>query len=366
MASAGRQPSPALIALVVRQYADFDVFQLVRLLRSRSGGAWPLDARVRFRADLSAAFPGHEITRLSKAKPIAEFRLPDGANEQMPIRVELRTPNYCLASELGPLPQPFLDWVRDQERIGGRAMGEFFDVFNQRMHVLRHELKQRSVRALEPEPLKKSRYQKRLASLIGVSMPSQQAQIPIPIRAWLGMSGLLIDSRRSAVAIAHILSAYLGVRCKMRNLIGRWRPIEKDDQMSLGRSGNVLGRQSLLGRSTWDARAAVALDVESLSYDAVCSLLPLRAAREGDVGPTDAHHGLVAMIRMLLDRRFDCEVTLNIDPDTAPESRLQLPWKDGGLGLRLGQTAWLGRHRGRPVKFSVSAYEQSAAREGAV
>jgi predicted component of type VI protein secretion system len=73
--------------------------------------------------------------------------------------------------------------------------------------------------------------------------------------------------------------------------------------------------------------------------------------------PPAAHRGLTSMLRMMLDRRFDCEVTIGIDPTTAPRSRLQLPWKSGGRGLRLGQTAWLGRARGRPVRFVVTAFE---------
>ena len=60
---------------------------------------------------------------------------------------------------------------------------------------------------------------------------------------------------------------------------------------------------------------------------------------------------------MLLDRRFDCEVELTLDSATVPPSRLQSPRRVGGLGLRLGQTAWLGRHHGRPVRFRIAAFD---------
>jgi type VI secretion system protein ImpH len=365
MATSGRQPGPALIASLVGQYARFDVFQLVRLLRLRGGRAWPTTARVRFRADLGAAFPGHEVTRLGRARPLLPFRSADQGEDLPDVRIELRTPNYCLASELGPLPQPFLEWVREQERIGGHAMADFLDVFNQRVHVLRHDLKQRTVRALDPEPPARTLHARQLSALIGVALPAQQQQIPLPSRAWLGLSALLVDHRRSAAVVAQVLSIYLGARCTLRNLIGRWRPIEPVDRMSLGRSGNVLGRQSLLGRRTWDARAAVALDVETLSYDAVCALLPMRPSYPGEQVPSASHLGLVAMVRMLLDRGFDCEVTLVIDPATAPRSRLLSPRKSGGYGLRLGQTAWLGRPRGRPLRFVIAAFEPAQARGGA-
>ncbi len=360
MATIGGQSNPSLNHVVVGQYARFDVFQLVRLLQQRSGGVWPIGVRLRFRADLRASFPGHEITLLTKANAMPDFRLEGREAQQMPARLEVRTPNYCVASELGPLPEPFLEWVRDQERIGGHAMAAFLDVFNQRIHVLRHEMKSRSLRALDPEQPAKTRYAGQLAAMMGVPLPTQQQQIPLPMRAWLGLAGLLANSRKSAVVVAQILSAYLGVDCRLQTLVGQWRDIEETDRIALGRKQHALGRESLLGRRTWDTHASVRLQIAKLSYDACCALLPLRATRTGDVQSSAAHHGLVSMIRMLLDRRFDCEVVIQLDSATVPPPRLELPWRGGGLGLRLGQTAWLGSHRGGHVRFTVRTADTGA------
>lgn len=357
MATAGGQSGPSLIGTVVGQYARFDVHQLVRLLRHRADGQWPVGARLRFRADLGAAFPGHEITRLTKGKALSGFRLEGRNAAQMPMRIELRTPNYCVASELGPMPEPFLEWVREQERSGGKAMAEFFDIFNQRLHVLRHDLKHRSLRSLDPALPEQTRYAGRLAALMGLSLPSQRAQVPLPERAWLGLAGMLINTRRSGAVVERVLSSYLGVPCRLQMLVGRDRDIEPRDRLLLGRSQHRLGRSTLLGRTTWDPRAAVRLDIGKLSFGVCCALMPLRPARRRESLPEQAHLGLVAMIRLLLDRRFDCEVRIEIDPDTVPPAYLQLPWRGGGLGLRLGQTAWLGRRAGRQVRFNVPAFE---------
>ena len=367
MATIGRQSAPSVNSAIAGQYARFNVFQLVRLLRlapegSVPGGAWPLATRLRFRADLRAGFPGHEVTQLTRAKVLPPFHSEVRSGRKLPARLELRTPNYCVASELGPLPEPFLEWVRDQERVGGHAMAAFLDVFNQRVHVLRHELKLRSLRALDPALPAQTRYAAQLAALMGVALPEQQAQIPLPMRAWLGLSGLLVNSRKSAVVVAQVLTAYLGVECRLQTLVGRWRDIEDADRMALGRKQHALGQQSLLGRRTWDAHASARLYVGRMSYAACCALLPMRTTRDRDVQPGNAHRGLVAMIRMLLDRRYDCEVELTLESATVPPSRLSLPWRGGGLGLRLGQTAWLGRHNGRPLRFMVNAFD---ARTGA-
>ncbi len=366
-------PSVSLNRAIIGQYARFDVFQLVRLLQQKPGaqvgGEWPVSLRLRFRADLRASFAGHEVTYLGLAKGMPAFRHEARAGQKLPARIELYTPNYCVASELGPLPEPFLEWVRDQERLGGHGMAAFLDVFNQRVHVLRHELKQRSLRALDPALPGNTRYAAQLAALMGVALPAQQAQIPLPMRAWLGLAGVLVNTRRSAAVVAQVLSAYIGVPCQLQTMVGRWRDLEQSDRIALGKKRHALGQQSLLGSRTWDAHASVRLSVARMSYDAVGALLPLRPSHAGDVKASAAHHGLVAMVRMLLDRRFDCDVELTLDSATVPPSRLQLPWRGGGLGLRLGQTAWLGTRietsvetpADRTVRFTVSAFDAEAA-----
>ena len=366
-------PPVSLNRAIIGQYARFDVFQLVRLLQQKPGaqvgGEWPVSLRLRFRADLRASFAGHEVTYLGLAKDMPAFRHEVRAGQKLPARIELYTPNYCVASELGPLPEPFLEWVRDQERLGGHAMAAFLDVFNQRVHVLRHELKQRSLRTLDPALPGNTRYAAQLAALMGVALPAQQAQIPLPMRAWLGLAGVLVNTRRSAAVVAQVLSAYIGVPCRLQTMVGRWRDIEQSDRIALGKKRHALGQQSLLGSRTWDAHASVRLKVARMSYDAVGALLPIRPSHAGDAQPDAAHHGLVAMVRMLLDRRFDCDVELTLDSATVPPSRLQLPWRGGGLGLRLGQTAWLGTptgtpagaHTDRTVRFTVSAFDAEAA-----
>ncbi|THF63708.1 type VI secretion system baseplate subunit TssG [Pseudothauera nasutitermitis] len=352
MASAGGQPGSALKRVVGEQYARFNVFQLVRLLRQRRGGAWPVGERLRFRADLRAAFPGREVTRVLRVRPMPAFRNAGGYGRK-PVRIEVHTPNYCLASELGPLPGPFLEWVREQERMGGRAMAAFFDVFNQRVHVLRHELKIGALRALDPAEPDRTRYAGQLAALMGLALPAQQAQLPLPLRAWLGLAGQLANVRRSAAVVGQVLSAHLGVAARLETLVGSWRAIEDADRLALGRRNHALGQVSLLGQRTWDARAAVRLVVDALPWDAVCALLPLRPARPGEDLPGPAHRGLVAMLRLLLDRRFDCEVYLHVDPASVPPARLA----GDGPGLRLGQTARLSGRATAPLRFRVGAHE---------
>lgn len=336
MASGRWRASTALNELVVEQYGRFNVFQLIRLLLRRGPGRdWPIARRLRFQAELSARFQGAEVTRLA-----ARRRGQTGpATAEEPSRIVVHTPNYCVASELGPLPAPFLEWVREQQRVGAYAMADFFNVFNQRIHVLRYELKQRSLRALDPALPPDTRYAEQLAAAMGLALPAQQAQIPLSKRAWLGMASLLINNRRSPAVVAQVVARYLGVPVRLRSLVGRWRDIEADDRMRLGRWDRRLGRESVLGRRMWDSQAGVRLEVGVMEPARIVALLPLRASRANETLPPTAHAAFVSLIHLLLDRRYDCEVSLSVERSRLPPAHLTRA--GNGVGLRLGQTAWL-------------------------
>lgn len=366
--SRGRASTP-LIELVGEQHGRFNVFQLMRLLLQRrsgsSEGSWPASQRLRFHAELGAGFQGQEIARLKTTKPLPAFRLLARSGAAQPKRIAIHTANYCVAGELGPLPAPFLEWVRDDQRFGDRAMAAFLDVFNQRLHVLRYELKQRVVRGLDSSLPADSRYADKLAAMMGIGLPGQQAQIPLSKRAWLGMAGVLSNCRRSAQVVTQVLCMYLSVPVHLQMLVGRWRDIENSDRIGLGKRNHSLGQTSLLGKRMWDGQASVRLEIGQMSFERACALLPLSASRSGaqrggEETSLATHEAFVSLIHLLLNRRYDCEVCIELDPESIPLAYLKPAGK--GLGLRLGQTAWLNAPGGNEprsvMRFWVKAFDE--------
>ncbi|MBL8511335.1 MAG: type VI secretion system baseplate subunit TssG, partial [Betaproteobacteria bacterium] len=52
-----------------------------------------------------------------------------------------------------------------------------------------------------------------------------------------------------------------------------------------------------------------------------------------------------ALVRLLLDRRCDCDIELTLQAEAQPAPRLTTRTQEGQhyLGLRLGHSAWIGR-----------------------
>ena len=336
-------------------------YQAVRRLLVRPGRLpWAMDKRLRFHADLGHAFPGREITAL------------ETGGDDAPIRVA--TPNYCLAGGLGPLPDAYADWLRDQAREGRRAGVEFLDLFNHRLNALRFRLKQGRVPALENYPPERTDVGRGLAALCGQTGVAAADPAPIPPRQWLGLAAYLTDCRKSGSGLIRVVSRYLGVPVALVPFIGAWRPIEAADQLRLGRANHALGCSTVLGNRVWDQQARIRLEIGPLDHALFRRLLPppavpprrssvldifRRPAGAPDPEAWRPHHGLTALVRRLLNGRLDCVVRLYADPASIGPARLSarprplpLAGGDNDAGLYLGETAWLGQPRPADVPWA--------------
>lgn len=354
---------------MLRHYGDFNVFQLMRLLLADMSnvagmaGGVPDDQRLRFRADLSAAFPASEFTQL---KLLADGNHPDGTATQTHT-VEISTANFCIASVIGPLPESFTEWVRELAAARYTAMSDFLDIFNQRANILRYQMKQELTMGLHQAPPEQTDMAHCMAALMGLSQPQLASQMPLPVRNWLGLSGLLANRRKQASTIVHMLSLALGAPVRLTPFVGAWQDIEEQDRCLLGRRNHRLGRTSVAGRRVWDQQARFRLDIEVADYDALCRLLPpaLLSSRQPELAePSGKSHFplLNGLIRLLVDRLADCEVVLQVAAAGIRGVPLAQPARrQDGNSWRLGQTAWLAPTAGavpprqmRQVRYVIS------------
>jgi type VI secretion system protein ImpH len=319
----------------------FNVFQLVRLLR-RDGQA------VRFAADLAAGFPAREVSSLTEDSRTGK------------PQPKLTTANFCLAGTLGPLPEPFTEWLREQARRNDSETIDFLDMFNQRLHVLRHDLKARQLPELNSDDPEDSVFAHYVASLVGLGSTALTSQVDLPPRAWLALAALLGNGRRSAHDIGRALALLLNAQVRVEQFVGAWRPIEKADRTLLGRANHRLGYSTALGRRVWDQQARLRLTIGGLSYRRARAMLPPEPRRAA----SPEHRHLCSFVRLLVDRELDCEVLLGVRPGQVPRAWLEgRPDRSRYAGLRLGQTAWLNQAPAEPfAPFLIPAdpHEEAA------
>jgi type VI secretion system protein ImpH len=372
MARIGRHRYRTVREYLLRQYGDFNAFQLMRLLLSDSDHNLPIERRLRFRADLSAAFPIREFTQLKLPPPVRSDPNEVGDTRAGEAPVEIRTANFCLASVTGPLPEPFTEWVRELSAERETAMADFFDMFNQRANVVRYRFKQALTPGLDDTAPAETEIAHCLASLMGLANTKLAAQVPLPARGWLGIAGLLANRRRQASTIVDVLSVALGAQVSLTEHVGAWLDIDERDRCSLGRRNHRLGQTCVVGHRVWDQHARLRLDIHTVDYDALRRLLP-PAPRQPSAQNAEAvaaavpagqsdYAMLSGLVKLLVDRLADCEIVLHVRDDSITRTPLPQPARrDDTTSMRLGQSAWLaGRpaqpRATRPVRYVISTY----------
>lgn len=371
MACPGWRTTDALSQRLERDYRHFNFYQLVRLFllarRARSLSvdqrlpATPvsseeLDRCLRFRANLDAAFPGREIDRIEPAigpaDPDADSHSDFSAAAGSPLQLTLN--NYTIAGYQGPLPDTYVEWLRDQLREGNPDLADFLDLFNHRFNVLRYLLKTRHRPALESTQPDGGATADYLSAVMGMFTTGLAEQLPLPRRTLLGLAGLLSNPRRSPPMIEAVLRAYLHCPVQLDPLQGDWRPIEEDDQIRLGQRNHRLGSQTILGQRHWFEQAAVRITIGPLDFDRANRLLPPAA---GQSAPD--HQALVALLHFLVQRQCDCWLRLQVRQTSIPPLVLQghADNHEAGDTPRLGYSAWLGR----PAHWYDSAHAVATA-----
>ncbi|KKB61301.1 hypothetical protein WM40_24010 [Robbsia andropogonis] len=348
---------------MLQQHEDFNVFQLMRLMVRDTDKRLPIGRRLRFHADLSAAFPAREFASVKL--------LPYGTDDDFVAdtpeqRFEISTANFCVASVTGPLPEPFTEWARELSALRATAMADFFDIFNQRANVLRYQLKQELTPSLDDQPPAQTEMAQRLAALVGLGDVKLANQVPLPKRAWLGIAGLLANQRKQASTLEHVLGIALGASARLTENVGAWHELDGRDRCALGRRNHSLGQTCVVGRRVWDQQARVRLEIGVLDYKTMCQLLPpargIRAAAmpQDSIGtPQPGYAMLRGLVKLLVNCLADVEIVLHVADSSVPPTPLPQPahYTDSGA-MRLGQSAWLAgtpvhRHATRPVSFLI-------------
>jgi type VI secretion system protein ImpH len=315
MAAARRDPRAALNRQLQQDCTSFNYYQLVRILARMPvpEGARP----PRFRADLSASFPGHEISAV--------------AVEPKSGSLTVRARSYCVAGELGPLPEAYLEWIRQRLRDGDPAMADFIDLFNNRLHWLRYRLKSGVHPGLHTGPAHSFGTYRSLSALAGLADARVQALLGPTWRALVPAAALLMNRRRGGETLAALVSILTGLPARIRQFVGGWRPLPHDQRSRLHETNSLLGRNTVLGDRHWSQEACVEVTLGPMAYADFSRWLPAGSL----------YRGLMALLQLLTDRELGIRIRMQVEAATLPPSQIMAAPARGGLGLRLGQSAWL-------------------------
>lgn len=317
MAAPDRTPDRSVEERLFAEGWTFDFYQAVRLLEIGKGApsvgeqAEPAREAVRFRSEVSLAFPPSDVVRVDRPGP----------GEKTPV---VTVSFLGLAGAHGPLPHAVTELILERLWQKDPALRDFLDLFNHRLVSLLY----RAHRLLRPSLAHERPGEGACAAaafaFLGLRGPGLRHRSPFPDRGLLAFAGLLARRPLSAAALERLLAGTFGVPAAVRQLVGRWLEIEPDQRTALGVRHHALGQGAALGSRVWDQQGKFEIRLGPLKLHQFLDFLP----------PGRGFRSLAPLTRFAVDAAHDFDVRLTLEAGQVPPCRL-------GWGPRLGWSAWL-------------------------
>ncbi|HKY09186.1 MAG TPA: type VI secretion system baseplate subunit TssG [Candidatus Binatia bacterium] len=330
MAAESRRADPSLEQILFHEAFRFDFFQAVRVLERLYPGrspvgqdAIPSQEVVRFQSLVSLSFPASAIYDLSRVE-----------NDPGPSRMVVTF--MGLMGLMGVLPRHYTELLLERVRYKDFALRDFLDLFNHRIISLFYRAweKYRFPLAYERSRISNGNeydpFSLGVFHLVGMGTGGLRGRLRSGDEALLYYSGLLSQQPRSATALEAMLGDYFGVTVRVKQFIGAWLKIPKENQTRLGGDygNNDLGNTAMLGSKCWDQQAGFRLLIGPLSFKQFRVLLP-----DGT-----GFASLVELTGFFTGMTLDFDAQLVLKAAEVPRCRLGRP---GPEGLRLGWSSWL-------------------------
>lgn len=347
MATAHWRTGYSVAQLFSQPDANWSFHQLVRLLLGTEindkAVLDELERKVEFVGTQSQNLPPGEIRQVEMAEDSATAitnRIPYATSfttqSSSKQKHKVECAHYNLTGLDGPLAEPFLDVLREDERFGAGAMAAFVNIFNNRIHALRYLIHAETNHTLTNGKAADNFIGEFLLALSGHYYSSQRDFHGQSDDALLALSGHLANCRMTLPTVRKLFLTVMELPViEMNSVIGRWLKVQKQDHTCLGSANHRLGGEATLGKRVWDQQAVFELVLGPVDLQRRSELLP---------GGSD-HQQLRDLVAWISEKRCDCKITLVCQPDEVVKNNATKLSRKLNLTNRLGYgTALDSRH----------------------
>jgi type VI secretion system protein ImpH len=274
----------------------------------------------------SSSNVGVEIKcNLNYASKFTDISSVEGVNDNY---IELFT-NLCgIAGIEGTLPNCYVEKFITHDKTSRQAILDFFDIFNNKILLLRYQYMKRCDLTCVSSPLKESIFGNIMFSLSGFGRPENYSdklieQSVIPEQFKVSCHNLLWKHTRSSEGLRAILSSFFDVPVKIEQFVGGFDEADKTLQSTLGTKKNrfnKLGEDLILGNKTWNAMKGIRVVIGPLTFEKYLKFLPKSHSLDQKNSPLQKMkdivkiyipYGIKVKIKFCLDECLVKETILN-------------------------------------------------------
>jgi type VI secretion system protein ImpH len=332
VASAGRrQDHPLNLIRLVEQHGRGSFRAIVAFLErmvgaeARVGDYGPVDKEpIRFRQDTSLTFSTTDVSHVA-ARANGDDLWPANASQPCGVMATF----LGLHGAVSPLPSYFAEEVAQE---GDDVVRDFLDVFHHRWLSLFYRAISRYDAATEFTTDGRDIWSKRVLALTGFDVYDSTAadrEPPLPRWRLLRLAPVLCRPRCTAWSLETALRDVLkdlvhGSQVAVEQFIGNWVPIHESQQTRLGIANSRLGKETVLGRTAFDATGKFRITIGPMprqEYDRLLTddkLLPRIRAIVSLASRDDLEYDVALVLdeRTLSGMYLDADVPPRLGADT--------------------------------------------------
>jgi len=323
MASESRGNTASLRDSLYGRPSRFEFFQAVRLIRKLcdEGGVIvgddPDEEILRFRSDVSLAFPTSDVKRI----------VPPGEEERAAV-MTVAFLGMATSGSFGSLPTVYAEEVLEQEKAKNHALRDFFDLFNHRFVSLFYRAWEKYCLPVQYEASGGHFFERVLFGVIGMGTPGLANRIAVEDRALLSRAGLLAMAPVPATALEGLVESWFQVPLAVEQFLPDWYDIDEGEQNRLGAANSSLGEDLFVGARVRLGQFRFGLRLGPLDWDRYQGFFPTQKG----------FRALVDVVRLAITPELDFEVRLVLRAGDVPPLRLE---HTPSRACRLGWSTWL-------------------------
>ncbi len=321
-----------------QQAYRYNFFQAVSLLEKLYGNIDAKDSPIRFTTDPSIAFPASEISGIKEENGV----------------IRVKSAFLGLYGVSSPLPY-YLTTPVSHKGNTGSMLRSFYDIFGHRLYQLFY-LAWKKYRQLPDGPGCADKTSRALYALTGLGFgpPETSSNNAQNAFAWrkLMYAGFFNKRACSAASLSRLISlAFKLPKVSITQFAPRW--IDNPGKCIAGDPSAQLGKGIFLGEKIKDCTSAFTIYIGPVDRQTAAKLLPTTPLNPGDRVSSESYPAssryqqMVELINNYLREPFDYAIVVLLDTENTPGPLL----KNGAM--RLGQGAWLGKQRFKPVEIVI-------------
>lgn len=327
MATTRRRKSLAVTDQLNNEAYRFDFFQAVRLLE-RSAALHP-EQRSQGGEPVPRTQPRHTVRftgrpQLSFQAADIDLIRPLDAEEHDEPQWEMVVNFMGLTGSQGVMPYYLSEIVLRELRNKNPALKDFLDLFNHRAIALyyrawhKYQLPACFEEARQQRQQGNDLFTDALLSLAGLGSKELAHRLPIADDALAGFAGLLSRPICTADGLRGMIKQYFGIETRIQQFQGQWQALPDDVQSRLPGPmaprglNNILGRNTLLGASSYQIQNKFTVAIDELTYRQFMDIAPGSRKLEA----------LKAFIHFSVGSELDFDIEVTLSDREVPPAQL--------------------------------------------